>query len=255
MIDFQYSKINAITWWKKYYKNYGNFLVESNPFDKKSKARRTEWDAIYNSFRITPKNYPALVDFGCGSGHFALNFLKKGFEVTGIDISSEALTILKERALKYGLSRKLHIVRAGLRKSIKNLEGKFDAGAMIVTYHCIPKDEQRIIFKNFVKLMRKGGKILIMEPNPLNPLYYIFYIFVYKNNFKEGFNIVNSRRETLIELLRDMGMGNMEIFYHSFLPTFFIRHWSFVKNINSFLCSIPVIRNFAAFNIISAVKF
>lgn len=256
MIDSQNHNQIARTWWKAVYNFHKSYLIESNPFDKKSKARRTEWEAIYNGFNITPNRYPKLIDFGCGSGHFTLNFLKKGYDVTGIDISKEALEILKKRAQKYNLSRKLHLVNNGLYIPIKELKGKFDAGYMIVTYHCISNDqvEQKKIFKNFVRLIKKGGKILIMEPNPLNLLFYFFYIFYYKGNKEEGYNIINSRIEILVSLLEETGMSEIKIYRHSFLPTSFIKHWSFVKNINSFLCSVPVIRNFAAFNIITAVK-
>lgn len=245
----------ARRWWKTQYKNYRNYLIESNPFNKKSKARTTEWEAIYNRFNINSSRYPKLIDLGCGPGHFALNFLKKGFEVTGIDVSDEALQILKKRAHKYKLSKKLHLLNNGLYIPIKELKGKFDAGYMIVTYHCISKKEQKKVFKNFVRLIRKGGKVLIMEPNPLNPLYYIFYIFYYKgNNLQEGYNIINSRKEILVNLLKETGMSDIKIFRHSFLPTSFINRWSFVKNINIFLCTVPGIRNFCAFHIITAVK-
>lgn len=244
------------TWWKTKYVNYRDYLIESNPFNKESKARRAEWEAIYDGFDITPANFPKLIDFGCGAGHFTLNFLKKGFDVTGIDIESVALEILKKRAQKYNLSKKLHLVNNGLYAPIRELEGKFDAGYMIVTYHCISNDqvEQKKIFKNFVSLIRKGGKILIMEPNPLNLLFYFFYSLYYKGNKEEGYNIINSRKEILVSLLREAGMNDIKTFRHSFLPTSYINHWGFVREINSFLCSVPVVRNFAAFNIVTAVK-
>lgn len=237
-------------------KQYINYFREANPFDEKNKARIAEWEAIYNAFNINTRCYPKLLDFGCGNGHFALNFLKKGFDVTGMDVSIEALRIVEKRMRKYMTSKKLHMVHNGLYKPLKNLEGKFDAGCMIVTYQFVSnkKEEQDEVLKNFIKLIKRGGKILIMENNPLNPLFYFYYAFFNKNNSRQGFNTINSRKERLVSLLRKLGMGNIEIYYHSFLPTSYINRWSFVKNINIFLCSIPGIRNFAAFNIITAVK-
>ncbi len=117
--------------------------------------------------------------FWC-TGRIALNFLRKGFDVTGMDISSEALKIVKERAKKYNLSRKFHTMQNGLYSPIKELEGKFDAGYIIVTYHTISfkKEEQKKVFMNFSRLIKNGGKVLIMESNPLNPLFYILYLFI-----------------------------------------------------------------------------
>lgn len=254
MTDFQKSTTIARHWWKKLYRNHRDYLVGSDPF-KKSEARRTEWEAIYQGFNITPARYSRLIDFGCGGGHFALNFLKKGFEVTGIDVLKVALDIVRERTRKYNLSKKLHLVRSGLHAPVKALKGRFDAGYMIVTYHCIPKEEQRRIFSNFVRLIRKGGKILIMEPNPLNPLFYLFYIFYYKGkNLQEGLNIINSRKDLLIRLFKEAGLTDITVFRHSFFPTSYINRWGFIRNVNRFLCSIPVVNNFCAFHIITGVK-
>lgn len=239
--------------WDRQYKNY---YRESNPFDTKNKSRITEWEAIYNAFDIDPILYPTLIDFGCGDGHFALNFLKKGFKVTGIDVSDEALYIFKKRIRKYKLSKNVHTVQSGLYNPLKELEGKFDAGYMIVTYQFISnkKEEQEEVFRNFIKLIKKNGKVLIMEANPLNPLFYFYYLFISRTNSQQGFNTQNSKKEKLINLLKETGMGNIKIYYHSFFPTSFINNWSFVKKINSFLCSIPGIRNFSAFYIITATK-
>lgn len=255
MIYSKDDKKKSEAWWKTQYISYEDYLIGSNPFDKDSKPRTSEWEAIYNGFDVNPTSHPKLIDFGCGAGHFALNFLKKGFEVTGIDISKEALKILKKRAQKHNLSRKLHLLNNGLYVPIRELDGKFDAGYMIVTYYCIPKKDQKKIFKNFIGLIRKGGKVLIMEANPLNPLFYLFLFFYYRGqNLQEGFNIINSRKEILVNLLKETGMKDIGVFRLSFLPTSFIKYWGFVKNINSFLCRIPIIRNFAAYNIITAVK-
>jgi len=187
---------------------YINYYREENPFDNKNKARVAEWEAVYSAFDIVPLRYPKLVDFGCGNGHFALNFLKRGFEVTGIDVSIEALKIFLNRLYKYKLSKNAHTFQSGLYKPLKELEGKFDAGYMIATYQFISskREEQEEVFKNFLKLIRKGGKILIMEANPLNPLFYLYYLFFCRTNSEQGLNTVNSRKEIIIKLLMEKDM-------------------------------------------------
>lgn len=239
-------------WWDKYARSYD---FRKNPFNG-NKARQAELQAIFDGFRISPKKNPRLVELGCGVGRFALNFAKRGYVITGIDISKISLDVLKKRARYYNFSDKIKTIHSDLYEPLKELNGSFDAGYIIVTYHCISNNEevQKQVVRNFAKLIKQGGKLLIMEPNPLNSLYYLFYPFVYKDNWKEGFNIIHSRKGKLVKLLTDVGMDDIEVFYHSFLPTFFINYWSFVKKINSFLCSIPVVRNFSAFHIITAVK-
>lgn len=253
MINSQNHEQAVQKWWNVLYRKNRNYFIEANPFAM-SMARKTEWDAIYSAFNINLSHYKKIIDFGCGNGHFALNFLKKGYGITGIDLSENALDILRIRARKYTLSKRLHLVKSGLFLPIKKFQGLFDAGYMIVTYQCISRNNQKRVFKNFVGLIKKGGKILIMEPNPLNPLFYLFYLKAYKNNLHEAANVVNSRKEILVDLFKEMGLNNIKVFHHSYLPTSLINRWSWIKNINQFLCSIPLVNNFSAFHIITATK-
>lgn len=253
MITNHNHKQAARKWWDVNYRSNKEYIIGSSPF-KKSEARKAEWEAIYRSFNIDPTRCPKIVDFGCGNGYFALNFLKRGFDVTGIDVSEEALELLTIRAHKYNLSKGLHLINNGLYAPMKRLDGAFDAGYMIVTYHCIPQEEQKNAFRNFIRLVKKGGKILIMEPNPLNPLFYLYYLFTYKNNLSEAGNIIHSRKDILVDLFVENGLNNIKIFRHSFLPTSLINRWGFVRTMNRILCKLPFINTFAAFHIITAVK-
>jgi len=250
-----YMKINTsgIKWWDKYAQA---FDLDTDPFDPKNKARKVELDAILKNFLITPEKDPNIVELGSGTGHFVLNFAKKNFTVTGIEISRESNKVLEKRAKKFGLTKKIKIMNNNLNKPIESLKDSFDAGYMISTYHCISQSEkqQLVVLKNFVKLIKKNGKILIMEPNPFNPLYYVFYPFVYDSNLKEGYNFINSSQGKLIKNLKNLGMKQITVYHHSFLPTSFINILGAVKDINAFLCKVPFVNNFSAFNIITAIK-
>lgn len=239
-------------WWDKQLKSY-NF--RKNPFNI-NRAGKVEYQAIFEKFNISPKQYPRLVELGCGDGRFVLNFAKKGYSVIGIDVSKNAVDVLKKRANYWKLSKRIQVIHNDLFNPIKELTESFDAGYVISTYHCISNNQeyQRRVVRNFSKLIKRGGKLFIMEPNPLNPLYYLAYPSIYKDNWREGFNIIHSSKGRLIALLKEIGMDNIEVFHHSFLPTSFVNYWSFVKYINKFLCSIPGIKNFSAFHLITASK-
>lgn len=239
-------------WWEKQLKLYD---YKKNPF-KVDKAAKEEYRIIFEKFNINSEQYPRLVELGSGDGRFVLNFAKKGYLVTGIDISRNSMEILKKRANYWKLSVKIKAIYSDLFNPIKGLEESFDAGYIISTYHCISNNQevQKRVTRNFIRLIRRRGKLLIVEPNPFNVLYYLIYPSMYKDNWREGFNITHSTKGKLIKLLKEAGMVDIKVFYHSFLPTSFINNWNFVKDINQFLCNIPGIRNFAAFNIITAVK-
>jgi SAM-dependent methyltransferase len=239
-------------WWDRQFNLYD---FKKNPF-RVDRAGKVEYQTVFSKFNITPIQNPRLVELGCGDGRFVLNFAKKGYLVTGIDVSKNAVDVLKKRASNCKLSAKIKAVNNDLFNPIKELAESFDAGYMISTYHCISNNEeyQKRVVRNFVKLIKKRGRFLIMEPNPLNLLYYFAYPSIYKDNWREGFNITHSTKGKLVRLLNEVGMSDIKVFHHSFLPTSFINKWSFIKVLNQFLCTIPGIRNFSAFHIITAVK-
>lgn len=59
---------------------------------------------------LKPKS--SVLDIGCGSGRDSIFFAKKGFNVTGIDISNEALEKAKQSAKKEDLKIKFELMSA-----------------------------------------------------------------------------------------------------------------------------------------------
>lgn len=68
--------------------------------------------------RVLPYLHGKIIDVGCGAGRTALQLQKKGFDVTGIDISKKALLVAK----KLGLKKAQHI---SLEKLLKNKQLPF----------------------------------------------------------------------------------------------------------------------------------
>lgn len=101
------------------------------------------------------------VDFGCGTGRSA-RFLKRlGFEVTGIDISSDMLSIARE----LDPSGDYHIVSDGKYSYLG--EGKFDLVQSIFTFDNIPGWENRTtILAGLRDLLKPGGKIICLDSTP-----------------------------------------------------------------------------------------
>ncbi len=48
-----------------------------------------------------------LIDFGCGTGRHVVQFVRRGFEVTGIDLSEHMLAITREKLQRENLSARL----------------------------------------------------------------------------------------------------------------------------------------------------
>ena len=58
------------------------------------------------------KDKMRILDIGCGPGFFTINLSKLGHDVTGIDISSEMVTVAKENAEEQGLTCDFKVMNA-----------------------------------------------------------------------------------------------------------------------------------------------
>lgn len=61
-----------------------------------------------------------VLDLGCGTGRHIINFVKKGFEIYGIDIAEEGIEITKKWLKKEGLEANLKVGSIYKRLPYKN---------------------------------------------------------------------------------------------------------------------------------------
>ena len=80
--------------------------IEMDEIYKKMKPEDIPWNIVtpptvlielVESGKIPPCK---TIDFGCGTGNYAVYLAEQGFEVTGVDISPAAVKIAQERVRK-----------------------------------------------------------------------------------------------------------------------------------------------------------
>jgi len=245
-------KINNIKkiardYWEKTPQQYSRKMVFNS-------SRDFEWKVLREFFNISSKSHKNIVDLGCGTGHHAVRFLMEGFKVTAIDTSFSALKILRERAEAEDKEQNLRIVKNDLSGPF--FDKKFDAGYMISVYMSLSNDrkERLKILRNFVKGIKIGGKFFMMEPNPYDPLYIFFLPFVYKKNWREGLNIINSRKKIIYDDLKEVGIDKISYRPYGFLPTFLMNSVKYVANFNEIFCKLPLINNMCAFHMVLGTR-
>lgn len=100
----------------------------------------------------------AAVDLGCGAGNYAVWLAQKGFDVTGIDISRQAIRMARDLAAAKGVS--CRFVTADLLGDLTEYEAGFDfAYDWELLHHIFPKDRS-VFIKNVHRLLRPGGSYL-----------------------------------------------------------------------------------------------
>ncbi len=93
-----------------------------------------------------------MLDIGCGEGYISLYFASKGFDVTGIDISGNAVSLAKKHAKERGLRCKF------LQTNWKDLDGRYDFILDWRFLHEITDEKEREQYVRMVSgLLAKGG--------------------------------------------------------------------------------------------------
>ena len=107
--------------------------------------------------RITPED--TVLDFGCGTGGIALNLTKYCKRVIGVDISSEMLDILKEKAKKQEITN-IETHCAGFLTYNHDQSVKVDKIVSMVALHHLPDFWKSVALLNMAPILKKRGKTL-----------------------------------------------------------------------------------------------
>jgi SAM-dependent methyltransferase len=110
---------------------------------------------LVTSGRVTPGD---AVDLGCGAGNYSAWLASNGFNVTGLDISPEALALANKLAEKRGVT--CRFIACDLKDEVEGLDLSFDfAFEWEVLHHVFPEDRERYLH-NVHRMLRPGAHYL-----------------------------------------------------------------------------------------------
>jgi SAM-dependent methyltransferase len=130
------------------------------------------FDNYFNKDRI--KNFRVL-DFGCGNAYYAAKFAERAGHVIGLDNSSELLEIAKKN---HGDKKNLELILTRSFEEVLELMAKWGPGSFDLIYLQDtlllllqpemekPSELLPALFAGFRRLLRPGGSLCAMEPNP-----------------------------------------------------------------------------------------
>ncbi len=114
--------------------------------------------ACLNRLGIGPSE--PVLDWGCGVGN-VLSHLAEGYaEVHGYDPSSESLRLARDRVGKAVLHARPEDVPSD----------HFGAAVLSGVLHHVPHDQHRALIETVRSKLRPGGRVVVFEHNPLNPM-------------------------------------------------------------------------------------
>lgn len=134
-----------------------------SPLYEKLYSNRNEDEAHLLSSLIEDEipqhSYPEILDLGCGRGRHSIALGKRGYQVTGIDLSKEVIGKAEEIAEEAGL-KNVTFLTGDMREP---LDQSFDAVINLFTTfgYFLLDDENIRVLGNIQKMLKEEGKAII----------------------------------------------------------------------------------------------
>ena len=165
-------------WYESFFENY------AQKYDKECFVQGTLGECDFIEQEINRDKSLKIIDIGCGTGRHSIELVKRGYQITGIDLSESQLKRAREKAKEQGveIDFQKHDARDLPFKS------EFDLAIMLCEggFSLMETDEMNFeILKNATKVLNDKGKLIFTTLNGLFPLFHSVKEF-YKSVTKEG---------------------------------------------------------------------
>ncbi|ACS89254.1 MULTISPECIES: class I SAM-dependent methyltransferase [Thermococcus] len=151
--------------WEEFFDREADYYLQE-AFTKHTKK---EIDFLLEEFKL-PEG-AKILDVGCGVGRHSLELAKRGYRVTGVDISQKMLEKAEERAQKEGVE--VEFIKADATKFARN--EKFDAAVCLCegAFSLLgssddPIEHDLAILRNVYKSLKPGGKFILTALSALS---------------------------------------------------------------------------------------
>jgi SAM-dependent methyltransferase len=174
---------------------------------------RRHVDQMLRFAGISPTDH--VLEVGCGMGRYSLLLAGQGVNLTGLDLSPVLLRRL--RAFAHG-QVEIPLYCADVLNPPAELLHQFDAVIGFFTLHHL-HDLGRC-FASMTRLLRKGGRIAFLEPNALNPLYYIQIALTPRMTWKGDGGVARMLPHVVLGAMRKAGLTEVRVHRVGFFPPF-----------------------------------
>lgn len=193
-------------WYETLFENYGE------KYDNECFAQGTIGECDFLEKELNFDKNLKIIDIGCGTGRHSIELTKRGYSVTGIDLSESLLEKAREKAKQQDLQIDF------LQHDARNLpfENRFDIAIMMCEggFPLMETDEMNYeILKNVSTSLKNSSKFIFTTLNGLFPLFHSINEF-HAESVKEGnatydssnFDLMTFRDYNITKVVDDNGV-------------------------------------------------
>jgi 2-polyprenyl-3-methyl-5-hydroxy-6-metoxy-1,4-benzoquinol methylase len=181
----------------------------ADKYDRESFTAGTIGEVDFIEREINFNKEVLILDIGCGTGRHSLELARRGYRVTGIDLSASMIEKAKALTLKEGLKIDFHVLDA----RNFNFRESFDLAIMLCegAFPLMESDEMNFsILQNACNSLKPGGKQIFTTLNGLFPLFHSVKEFMEKGGDQGQlsaitFDLMTFRDHSVYELEDDHG--------------------------------------------------
>ena len=165
-------------WYELLFENY------ARKYDQEPFVQGTAGECDFIEQEIVRDKSVKILDIGCGTGRHSIELAKRGYRVTGVDLSGNQIKRAREKTLEAGVTVDFQVQDA------RNLPfaGEFDLAMMLCEggFSLMETDEMNFeILRSATKALKDKGKFIFTTLNGLFPLFHSVKEF-YESAQKEG---------------------------------------------------------------------
>lgn len=152
-------------WYETLFENYGK------KYDNENFTQGTIGECDFIEKEIGFNKSLKIIDIGCGTGRHSIELTKRGYSVTGIDLSESLLERAKEKATAQNLQ--IDFQRHDARKL--PFYNEYDLAIMLCegAFPLMETDEMNFeILRNATNSLKATGKLILTTLNGLFPLFH-----------------------------------------------------------------------------------
>ncbi len=187
-----------------------------------------------------------IIDIGCGSGRISIHFLRQGYDVIGVDVSTRSLQHLETLYQTHG-SPGWGKLGTTTTLPLDQVDGVI--GADILHHIDMPSYLPKILAS-----LKQGGRVVFSEPNGLHLPWYA-YLWVKRIPWQVEKGLLKCTPGNVRRQFLKAGFRNIKVTPHGMFPTFLFNRWSRVCRYNAFTLSrLAIIHRFSFRIIVEAQR-